>query len=236
MAKNNLDLTNIPKHVGIIMDGNRRWAKKNGLSTVEGHEAGVKALVKIIDYSQELGIETVTVYALSTENWRKRAKEEVKGIFNLLVRIVKDKRVEYQKKGVKIAVLGDFQAFPSKVSMAIKQRTSILKAKEELRLNICLNYGGRDEIVRAIKQIIADKIPSEKIDENLVSQYLYTKDGIDPDLIIRTGGEVRISNFLIWQLSYSELYFTNCLWPDFSPAELDKAIVEFQKRERRFGK
>lgn len=236
MTKQKIDYQKVPKHIGIIMDGNRRWAKKRGLSTVEGHEAGVKALVKIIDHCLELGVETLTVYALSTENWRQRAKEEVKGLFDLLVRIVKEKKQEYKEKGVKVGILGDFEAFPHKVSFAIKEILAIIKTREKLKVNVCLNYGGRDEIIKAVQKIIEKKIPANEISEEEFAKHLYTNGSHDPDLIIRTGGEVRISNFLIWQLSYSELYFTRVLWPNFSPEELDKAILDFQKRERRFGK
>jgi undecaprenyl diphosphate synthase len=236
MAKTKIDLNNVPKHIGIIMDGNRRWARKRGLAALEGHEAGVKALVKIIDHCLELGVETLTIYALSTENWRQRAKEEVKGLFGLLIRLVREKKQEYKKKGIKVGVLGDIEAFPHKVSFAIKEILSIVKTREKLKVNVCLNYGGRDEIVKAVQNIIEKKIPANKINEEEFAKHLYTNGSQDPDLMIRTGGEVRISNFLIWQLSYSELYFTPVLWPDFSPEELDKAIVEYQKRERRFGK
>lgn len=236
MAKTKVNLNNVPKHIGIIMDGNRRWAKKRGLVALDGHEAGVKALVKIIDHCLELGVETLTIYALSTENWRQRAKEEVKGLFGLLIRLVREKKQEYKKKGIKVGVLGDIEAFPHKVSFAIKEILSIVKTREKLKVNVCLNYGGRDEIVKAVQNIIEKKIPANKINEEEFAKHLYTNGSQDPDLMIRTGGEVRISNFLIWQLSYSELYFTPVLWPDFSPEELDNAIIEYQKRERRFGK
>jgi undecaprenyl diphosphate synthase len=236
MKKQTLDKKNLPKHIGIIMDGNRRWAVKKGLSPTQGHEAGVKALVEIVEYCLNSKIETLTVYALSTENWKKRAKEEVKGIFGLLVRLVKEKKQEYEKKGVKIAILGDFQAFPRKVSRAINEITHIVKRNTRLKLNIALNYGGRDEIIRAVKRIAKEAVPEKEIDESLLGKYLYTNGEKDPDLIIRTGGEVRLSNFLLWQTSYSELYFTDILWPDFSPKKLEKAILEYQRRQRRYGK
>jgi len=236
MAKIKIDYQNIPQHIGIIMDGNRRWAAKKGLTVDQGHEAGAKNLEKIVDHCLELGIKTLTVYALSTENWRKRTKEEVKGIFDLLVRIVKEKKEEYKKKGIKIAVLGDFQAFPRKVVRAIKEVLIIVKKRERIKVNLALNYGGRDEILRAVKKIIANGISPEKLTEKTFSKFLYTNGEPDPDLIIRTGGELRLSNFLLWQMSYSELYFTDILWPDFGPEELDKAIVDYQKRQRRFGK
>jgi len=236
MAKIKLDPNNIPQHIGIIMDGNRRWAAKRGLTVNQGHEAGAKNLVKIVEHCLDLGVKTLTVYTLSTENWRKRAKEEVKGIFDLLVRMVKEKKEEYKKKGVKIAILGDFQAFPRKVVRAIKEILAIVKKHERLKVNLALNYGGRDEILRAVKKIIAEGVPPEKLTEENFSKFLYTNGEPDPDLIIRTGGELRLSNFLLWQMSYSELYFTDILWPDFTPEELDKAIADYQKRQRRFGK
>ena len=236
MAKIKLDPNNIPQHIGIIMDGNRRWAAKRGLTVNQGHEAGAKNLVKIVEHCLDLGVKTLTVYTLSTENWRKRAKEEVKGIFDLLVRMVKEKKEEYKKKGVKIAILGDFQAFPRKVVRAIKEILAIVKKHERLKVNLALNYGGRDEILRVVKKIIAEGVPPEKLTEENFSKFLYTNGEPDPDLIIRTGGELRLSNFLLWQMSYSELYFTDILWPDFTPEELDKAIADYQKRQRRFGK
>jgi len=235
VTKVKLNPGNIPQHIGIIMDGNRRWAAKRGLTPVQGHEAGVKAVVKIVDHCLELGVKTLTIYALSTENWQKRAKEEVEGIFNLLVRAVKEKKEEYRKKRIKVAILGDFQAFPRKVARAIEEILRIVKTHERLKVNIALNYGGRDEILRAVKKIVGQKIPPGKINEETFGKFLYTNGEQDPDLIIRTGGEVRLSNFLLWQMSYSELYFTDTLWPDFSPAKLDQAIAEYQRRTRRFG-
>lgn len=231
-----LDLDNIPQHIGIIMDGNRRWAAARGLTINQGHEAGTKALVAIVDHCLELGVQTLTVYTLSTENWRKRAKEEVKGIFDLLVRIVKEKKQEYEQKGVKVAILGNFQAFPRKVVRAIQEILKIVKEHERLKVNLALNYGGRDEILRAVKKVVSDKIPPAKITEETFGRFLYTNGEPDPDLIIRTGGEIRLSNFLLWQMSYSELYFTDTLWPDFSPKKLDEAIAEYQARQRRFGR
>jgi len=235
MVEIRLDKKKIPKHIGIIMDGNRRWAAKRGLAAMQGHEAGVKALIKIVDHCLDLGVETLTIYALSTENWRKRAKKEVEGLFNLLVKAVAEKKEEYKKKGVKLAVLGNFQAFPRKVVKAIEEMLAIVKTHERLKVNVALNYGGRDEIIRAVKKIIEEDIPAKKINEKMFGEFLYTNDERDPDLMIRTGGQERLSNFLLWQLSYSELYFTDTLWPDFSPKKLDQAIAEYQKRQRRFG-
>ncbi len=231
----NLDANKIPKHVAIIMDGNRRWAAKKGLSSVKGHEAGSNNLDKVVEHCKNLGIKHFTVYALSTENWHKRAKSEVMGIFGLIIKIVKEKKEDYQKRRIKFFVLGNFQAFPLKVKRAISEILKIVKKNELIKFNVALNYGGRDEIIMAIKKIVKDGVPASRINEKLISKYLYTNGQPDPDLLIRTGGEVRISNFLLWQLSYSELYFTNTLWPDFGPKNLEKAIFEYQNRDRRFG-
>ena len=231
-----IDKNKLPKHIAIIMDGNRRWARKNGLPDGKGHEAGAENLQRIVEYCRDLGIKHLTVYALSTENWRLRSPLEVKGLFNLLVRIVKTKAEEYQKSGIKFFVLGNFQAFPLKVKDAIKKILAMAIVREKIQFNIALNYGGRDEIVNAIKNIIKNKVPANKIDEKLISDYLYTKNQPDPDLVIRPGGEFRLSNFLLWQMSYAELYFTDILWPDFTPEKLEKAIEWYQDRDRRMGK
>lgn len=236
VTKLKIDPDKLPKHIAIIMDGNRRWAKKHGLPPGKGHEAGAKNLQEITNYCRDIGIKNLTVYALSTENWHKRSAQEVKGIFNLLMRIVKEKKEEYKKSGIKFFVLGNFQAFPFKVKNAIKNMLDIVLDHERIKLNIALNYGGRDEIVHAMQEIIKDKVPSHKIDEALISQYLYTHDQPDPDLIIRPGGEFRLSNFLIWQMSYAELYFTDILWPDFTPKKLEQALYWYQQRDRRMGK
>ena len=231
-----IDKNNLPKHIAIIMDGNRRWAAARGLPAEKGHEAGAKNLEEIVDYCRDIGIKYLTVYALSTENWRNRSAKEVKGIFSLLLRIVKEKREEYRRSGIRFFVLGNFQAFPLKVKDGIKKIMDIVLDKERIKFNVALNYGGRDEIVNAIKNIIKDGVKPDKVNEELVSKYLYTKDQPDPDLIIRPGGEYRLSNFLLWQLSYAELYFTDIFWPDFNPKQLDKAIVWYQQRHRRMGK
>lgn len=237
MAKKvDLSGAKIPKHIAIIMDGNRRWARKKGVSVGEGHKAGAENAGKVVDHCRKLGIKHVTLYALSTENWRKRAKKEVEAIFDLLVGIVKEKKEEYRKKGIKLAILGNFQAFPLKVRKAIEEMLEIVKKHERIKCNLALNYGGRDEIIRAIRKMMEDGIQPSEVNEELVDQYLYTKDVPDPDLIIRTGGELRLSNFLLWQLSYAELYFTDALWPDFGPEELEKAILEYSQRQRRLGK
>ncbi len=226
----------IPLHIAIIMDGNRRWAKKRGLTSTQGHAAGVEALKKIVDHCEKLGIKTLTIYTLSTENWRKRAQKEVRGIFNLLIRLVKEKKEEYKKRGIKVAALGDITQFPERVRKAIEEITKVVIKNETLRVNLALNYGGRDEIVRAVQKIVREGLKPEEINEEVLANHLYTNGQPDPDLIIRPGGEQRLSNFLLWQMSYSEIYFTDVLWPDFTPRELDKALAEYAKRQRRFGK
>ena len=231
-----IDKEKLPKHIAIIMDGNRRWAAKRGLTPSDGHKAGAQNLENIVNYCRDIGIKNITVYALSTENWRKRSAEEVKGIFSLLINVVKTKRQEYQKAGIKFFVLGNFQAFPFKVKNAIKKILDTVLDDERIKFNVALNYGGRDEIVNAIKNIVKDGVKAHEINEELVSKYLYTKGQPDPNLIIRPGGEFRLSNFLLWQMSYAELYFTNILWPDFTPKELEKAIYWYQQRDRRLGK
>lgn len=236
ITKLKIDPNNLPSHVAIIMDGNRRWARAKGLSDVKGHEAGAQNLQNIVEHCRDLGIKHLTVYALSTENWHKRPLREVRGIFNLLISITKKKAEEYRQSGIKFFVLGNFQAFPRKVKEAIKKILSLAIIDQKIQFNVALNYGGRDEIVTAIRQIIKDKISVNKVNEELVSKYLYTHHQPDPDLIIRPGGEFRLSNFLLWQMSYSELYFTDTLWPDFTPKELEKAIYWYQQRERRQGK
>ena len=236
MVRQKINPKKLPQHIAIIMDGNRRWARAHGLPVSKGHEAGAQNLEKIVDYCRDTGIKHLTVYALSTENWRKRSIKEVRGIFRLLLKIAKTKAEEYRRSGVKFFVLGNFQAFPLKVKDAIKKVLNMVLDNERIKFNVALNYGGRDELVNAIKKIIKDDIPASKVNEKLVSKYLYTKGQPDPDLIIRPGGEFRLSNFLIWQMSYAELYFTDILWPDFNSKRLEKAIIWYQQRDRRKGK
>jgi undecaprenyl diphosphate synthase len=236
VTKLKLDKEHLPKHIAIIMDGNRRWATQRGLSATKGHQAGAKNLEEIVNYCRDIGVKHLTVYALSTENWRKRGAEEVKGIFDLFRQIYLKWKDDYKKSGIKFFVLGNFQAFPFKVRALIKKMLDLILDEERIKFNVALNYGGRDEIVTAVKNIVKDGIKPKDINEDLVSKYLYTNGQPDPDLIIRPGGEFRLSNFLIWQMSYAELYFSNVLWPDFGPKELEKAIYWYQQRDRRMGK
>lgn len=233
MSTNQNDL---PQHIAIIMDGNRRWAKSRNLPSSEGHKAGAKNLESIMNYCIDIGIRYLTVYALSTENWKKRSPEEVKGIFDLLVYLVTNNFQKYSKAGIQLNILGNFTVFPDYVIQAINKSLSVRIENPKLIMNIALNYGGRDELITAFKKIIKDKTSADKITEDLISQNLYTANQPEPELIIRPGGESRLSNFLLWQSSYSELYFSPILWPDFNEKELDKAIDWYQDRDRRLGK
>ncbi len=225
----------IPKHIGIIMDGNRRWAKERGLTASEGHAAGAENLSKIIEACAERGIETVTIYAFSTENFKKRSAKEIATLFELLGIWIQRKAKMMKEKGVRLAFLGDLTKLPERLQEKIGHAVDVLKDNERIKCNILMNYGGRPELVRAFQEIVKTGINADEINEELIEQHLYTKGQKDPDLMIRTGGERRISNFLIWQLSYSELYFTDTYWPAFDEAELDKALLDYAGRQRRFG-
>jgi len=225
----------IPTHVAIIMDGNGRWAEARGLSRLEGHRAGTENLRRVIRDCVSFGIQYLTIYAFSTENWG-RPKEEVDGLMTLLESVIDNELEELSAEGVQIRHIGRLEALPLVLQRKVEQSIVTTQENQRLVLNIAWNYGGRDEIVHAIRKMITDKVPAEEVTEELVSNYLYTHGIPDPDLIIRTSGELRISNFLIWQSAYSEWYITPTLWPDFDKNELEKAIVSFSKRERRFGK
>lgn len=240
IENNNLeiDLNNIPKHVAIIMDGNGRWATKRNLKRAKGHEAGVEALRTIIEKSDDIGIKYLTVYAFSTENW-SRPKTEVNFLMNLLVVYFTKELMNLHNKNVRIRVIGDLEGLDTKGRNAAIKAMKKTENNTGLNLVIAINYGSRDEIVSGIKKISNDVLDNtiniDDINEKLISNYLYTKDIPDPDLLIRTSGEIRISNFLMWQLAYSEMYFTDVLWPDFTEKELLVAINEYQNRSRRFG-
>lgn len=237
-----LDQERMPRHVAIIMDGNGRWAKNRGLPRLAGHNAGMKAMKKIVDHSDKLGIRYLTVYAFSTENW-KRSIAEVSGIFKLLVTYVNSELKELVENNVKVTVLGDYRQIPSDAEKSLEKTLEATKNNTGLRFNIALNYGSRDEIRRAVEEIArgvqAGNLNPEDITEDTISVHLFTGklhlDIPDPELVIRTSGELRLSNYLLWQTAYSELVFSDVLWPDFSPEEYEKAIEEYQSRDRRFG-
>jgi undecaprenyl diphosphate synthase len=231
-----MDKKYIPQHIAIIMDGNRRWARARNLPDIKGHEAGSDALETLVEAAAEMGIKTLTVYALSTENLKERAKREIGGLFDLMRQGYQTKVKRMMRNGVRVSVLGQLDGLPSAIRRLIEEvRKSYIK-NESIRLNIALNYGGKKELVDAIKEMLKDGIDLKKIDEETVNKYLYTTGQPDPELVIRTGGRVRLSNFLLWQTAYSELYFTKVLWPDFSPKELEKAIKWYQEQKRNFGK
>ncbi len=231
--------TSLPKHVAIIMDGNGRWAKKRFLPRVIGHQAGVKCLKAIVRDLAEKGVEALTLYAFSTENW-KRSKDEVGFLMNLIIKTLKKELKELHQKEVCFRTIGDLSGLPEAVQAILKAAELLMKDNKGIKLNVALNYGGRAEIVRATqeigKAILAGEFNPLDLTEEKFSQYLYTKGLPDLDLMIRTSGECRISNFLIWQAAYTEIYFTDTLFPDFDLKELQKALEWYQTRERRYGK
>jgi undecaprenyl diphosphate synthase len=233
-----LDRENIPKHIAIIMDGNGRWALKKNLKRSKGHLEGAKRVEEVIDLARELGIKVITLFTFSTENW-KRPNEEVSLLMNMIDVIIKKKLKTMIKRNIRFQILGCDNNIPEPVLSTIRNGIEKTKNNDEFYLNLAFNYGSRAEIVEAVKEIgrqVKDgKITPSEITEDLFSQMLYTKGLPDPDLLIRTSGELRISNFLLWQLSYAELYFTDVLWPDFKKDEFLKAICDFQQRKRRYG-
>ena len=223
----------LPRHIAIVMDGNGRWAKKRGLPRSAGHVAGAKTFKTIARYCNKIGLEYLTVYAFSTENW-KRPKEEVDGIMNLLRDYLKDAE-NFKDENIKVRFLGDRTPLADDIKALMLKNEDGSKDATGLNLNIAINYGGRDEIVHAVKKIIAAGIPETDITEQLISDNLYTAGMPDPDFIIRPSGEYRTSNYLLWQSAYAEYWFSDILWPDFTPKQLDKAIEDFNHRNRRFG-
>ena len=226
--------TSIPKHVAIIMDGNGRWAKEKGKLRVEGHKKGAENIEKIIDYSIKLGVKYLTVYAFSTENW-KRPEAEVKALMKLFAKYLDDKKEELKKQGVKLLVTGTEENIPSKLLKKIRDTEEYLSDCDQITFNIAFNYGGRKEIVDGINKILKENRGNEEINEEEFKKYMYRPEIPDPELVIRTSGEFRVSNFLLWEIAYSEFYVTNVYWPDFDEREYDLAIASYNKRDRRFG-
>ena len=224
----------LPVHVAIVPDGNGRWAEKRGLPRLAGHRAGVKQMRSLIEYLDKRRVKYVTLYGFSTENWG-RPKEEVEGLFRILMEKIKQDVPKLHRKNIRVRHLGRIGALPDWLQDSIRWAEELTRGNTGLTLGLAFNYGGHIEIVDAVRRIIAEGIPPEKIDEKLFSKYLYTAGIPDVDLLIRTGDEWRLSNFLLWQTAYSEYYFTDVLWPDFTKEDIDKALIAYSQRERRFG-
>jgi len=228
------DLSPVPRHVAIVMDGNGRWAKKRFMPRFFGHKQGVDALVRCVQACSDRGVEYLTVFAFSSENW-KRPEEEISGLLGLVLVAVSKYLRKLAEKGVRIRIVGDRSAVSDKVRAAWDEAETTTAHNRRITLSVAFNYGGRWDIVQACRQAVAEGLALEQIDEQRLSSLMALSYAPDPDLFIRTGGEVRISNFLLWQIAYSELYFTDCLWPDFDEAQLDAALAAYAGRERRFG-
>jgi len=227
-------LERIPRHVAIVMDGNGRWARARGLPRLAGHRAGTENLRQVLRTAVEFGIEILTIYAFSTENW-DRPEAEVRGLLSILEWVIDRELAELNKQGVQLRHIGQLERLPPQLLTKVCHAVDLTRDNHRLILNIAFSYGGRAELVEAIQQIISDGVPADHVDEALVANYLYTAGLPDPDLIIRTGGEMRVSNFLIWQGAYSEFYATPTFWPDFDQEEMVKALEAYNRRERRFG-
>lgn len=228
-------LSPIPHHIGIIMDGNGRWAQQHGLPRLEGHRAGTENIRRVLRACGELGVKVVTIYAFSTENWY-RPRDEVRGLMGILERVLEEEVENLHREGVRLRHLGELEGLSDRLRGAVLRAMELTKDNTRLTLNVAFNYGGRAEIIQAVREIVEDGVDPSSIDEDLFSAYLYTAGLPDPDLIIRTGGEMRLSNFLIWQSAYAEYYSTPTYWPDFDKQELTKALQAFAQRERRFGR
>ena len=228
------DRSNIPNHIAIIMDGNGRWAKKRLMPRSVGHKAGADMLKRIVKKCNDLGVKYLTVYAFSTENW-KRPSEEVSLLMGLIVTYLQREVKEMNENNVRIRAIGDIEKLPQKAYDELKKSMDITKDNTGVVFSLALNYGFRDDLSHAIKNMMKDNIAIDDIDDDTVKKYLYTSYMPDPDLIIRTGGEIRLSNFMLFEASYSEFYFCDTLWPEFDEEELCKAIYEYQQRDRRFG-
>jgi undecaprenyl diphosphate synthase len=225
----------LPRHIAIIMDGNRRWARAHGLAEMEGHAAGVEAIREVIRHAVRRGVEVLSLYAFSRENWA-RSDDEVGGLFFLLEKVIRNETEELKAQGARVRLLGRMEELPPETRMSIQQALDATAGGRRLQLNIAFNYSGRTELVDAARKLVARGLRPDDIDEGVLTESLYTAGLPDPDMVIRTGGDQRLSNFLIWQAAYAEIYFCPILWPDFGPAALDEAIIEFAGRQRRFGR
>jgi len=227
-------IKHIPNHVAIIMDGNGRWAKKRGLPRLAGHRAGTENIRRVIECFANYEVKYLTLFAFSTENW-SRPRREVQGLMRILEEVIDRETINLHKEGIKLLHLGRLDRLAKRLQQKVQYAIELTKHNTRGTLCIAFNYGGRAEIVDAVRRILREGTPADNIDEALISRYLYTTDLPDPDLIIRTGGEMRLSNFLLWQAAYSEYYTTPALWPDFGPEEIEKALIAYSERERRFG-
>jgi undecaprenyl diphosphate synthase len=225
----------LPRHVAIIMDGNRRWARARGQTEMDGHAAGVEAIREIIRHSVRRGIEVLSLYAFSRENWA-RSDQEVGGLFMLLEKAIRNETAELKAQGARIRLLGRMEELPPETAASIQGALDATAAGSRLQVNIAFNYSGRTELVDAVRRLVGRGLPPERVDEAALAGALYTAGQPDPDIVIRTGGDERLSNFLIWQAAYAEFYFCPILWPDFGPDAFDAALVEFASRQRRFGR
>tara|TARA_B110001450_G_scaffold256956_1_gene289750 strand:+ start:774 stop:1493 length:720 start_codon:yes stop_codon:yes gene_type:complete len=230
-----IDTNNLPKHIAITMDGNGRWAKEKGKNRLFGHNNGVEAVRDTVEGAVEYGIKYVTLFAFSTENWN-RPKHEVNALMSLLVSSIHKETKTLIENDIRLQTIGNIQQLPKKCQNELSESIELTKENKKMTLILALSYSGKWEIINAVKEIINNKISEAAVNEELFKQYLTTKNVPDPELLIRTSGEHRISNFMLWQIAYSELYFTDKMWPDFRRADLKEAIINYQKRERRFGK
>ncbi len=230
-----IDKNNLPTHIAITMDGNGRWAKEKGKIRVFGHKNGVEAVRDTVKSAAKIGIKFLTLYAFSTENW-KRPKSEITSLMSLLVSAINKETKTLIENNISLNTIGDTESLPDKAKKELKKAIDLTKGNNRMKLILALSYSGRWDIINATKKIIFDKVSAEELNEDKFQQYLETKNVPDPELLIRTSGEYRISNFLLWQIAYSELYFTKTFWPDFRGSDLEDAIIDYQKRDRRFGK
>jgi undecaprenyl diphosphate synthase len=225
----------VPRHVAIIMDGNRRWARERGVPAAQGHAAGVEAIRPIVEHAQQRGVQVLSIYAFSRENWA-RERNEVETLFSLLDSAVRDYTPDLVRQGVRVQLLGRVDELSADIRASIEDALAATSEGSRMTLNVCFNYSGRSEIVDAVRQCIADGLSGEDLTEEALAARLYASDLPDPDLLIRTGGDQRVSNFLLWQAAYAELYFCDLYWPDFDRAAFDAALAEYARRSRRFGR
>ena len=235
MGKGQLEIEKLPRHIAIIMDGNGRWAKKHHLPRIMGHRRGSESVREVVRECRQLGIESLTLYAFSTENWN-RPKTEIRALMALLKKFIRSEMLELHQNNIRVKMIGDLTKLPDDVMPAVREIMDFTANNTGMTLNVALSYSGRDDILRAIRNLVADrKTKAADITDELFSSCLDTAGQPDPDLLIRTSGELRVSNFLLWQIAYSELYITDVLWPDFGKKDLAKALLDFQTRRRRFG-